>query len=138
VTYQFIEKQVYVNELKISYLEAGIATISEPILFLRGWGVGIEPYQEVINSFQTLLLALKKDLKRVLPKIQSPCLIVWVKNDLTSPLNAAQQFPQLIKHSQIIVADEVSHQWSIFLVNKFTNIVFDFINKIKAGENGEK
>jgi len=50
VTYQFIEKQVYVNELKISYLEGGIATTSEPILFLHGWGVGIEPYQEVVDS----------------------------------------------------------------------------------------
>lgn len=263
MTYQFIEKQVYVNELKISYLEGGIATTSEPILFLHGWGVGIEPYQEVINSLcgsyqviapylpgfgkssgsdlnwnydnyanfiisflnklnikkvhlighslgggigvtlaasmpniikslilvdstgipvehlpfilvpraiemigqapqikfpqiiqvfqgffynflfrtqhtiQMLVLSVEKDLKTLLPKIESPCLLIWGKNDLTTPLTAGEQFCQSIKDSQMIVVDGVYHEWSIFFVDKFTNIVFDFINKIEAGEKGE-
>ena len=49
MTYQFIKKQVYVNEYKICYLEGGIASNLEPILFLHGWGVSIEPYQEILN-----------------------------------------------------------------------------------------
>jgi pimeloyl-ACP methyl ester carboxylesterase len=49
VSYQFIEKQVYVNEYKICYLEGGKASNLEPILFLHGWGVSIEPYQEILN-----------------------------------------------------------------------------------------
>ncbi len=264
MTYQFIEKQVYVNELKISYLEGGIASTSEPILFLHGWGVGIEPYQEVINSLcksyqviapylpgfgkssgsnlnwnydnyanliidflktlnlkkvhlighslgggiaatlaasmpniveslilvdstgipveplpfvlvqraiemtaqapqikfpqiiqifqgffynfffktehtiQALLLSLEKDLKTLLPKIESPCLVLWGKNDLTTPLNAGQQFSQLIKHSQMIVVDEVYHEWIILFVEKFTSIVFDFLNEVESGKKGEK
>ncbi|HCF30199.1 MAG TPA: alpha/beta hydrolase, partial [Cyanobacteria bacterium UBA11049] len=47
--YQFVEKQVYVNGYKLSYLEGGITSNSEPILFIHGWGVSVEPYQEIIN-----------------------------------------------------------------------------------------
>jgi pimeloyl-ACP methyl ester carboxylesterase len=49
VSYQFIEKQIYVNEHKIFYLEGGIASNKEPILFIHGWAVSVEPYQEIIN-----------------------------------------------------------------------------------------
>lgn len=49
MSYRFIEKQVYVNEYKICYLEGGTASNSEPILFIHGWGVSIEPYQELID-----------------------------------------------------------------------------------------
>jgi hypothetical protein len=38
----------------------------------------------------------------------------------------------------LIVVDAVYDEWSIFFVNKFTNIVFDFINRIQADEKGEK
>lgn len=49
MTNQLIEKQLSVNEHSIRYLEGGIASDSEPILFLHGWGVGVEPYQEILN-----------------------------------------------------------------------------------------
>ena len=90
------------------------------------------------HTIQTLLLAVEKDLKKLLPKIESPCLLVWGKNDLTTPLSAGEQFCESIKDSQLIVVDGVYHEWSIFFVDKFTNIVFDFINKIEADEKGEK
>ncbi|MFH7027628.1 MAG: alpha/beta fold hydrolase [Heteroscytonema crispum UTEX LB 1556] len=254
VSYKFTEKYVYVNEQKICYLEGGIATNSEPILFLHGWGVGIEPYQEVLNvlcdryhlfapylpgfgkssnfivnfnyheyanvliaflrelnitkvhlvghslgggiaatiaaemphlvetitlvdstgipiepvplvlikraiemtaqtpqmrfpqiikifqgfsynlffrtqnTIQALLMSLEKDLKLLLPEIKAPCLLVWGTNDLTTPLKAGQEFLQLIKGSKLIVVDGVYHEWSLFHVEKFTNIVFDFIH----------
>ncbi len=62
MSYQFIEKQVYVNEHKIFYLEGGIASNKEPILFVHGWAVSVEPYQEIINvlcqRYQVLAPAL--------------------------------------------------------------------------------
>jgi len=260
VTYQFLEKQVYVNEHSISYLEGGIASSSEPILFLHGWAVGTQPYQEILNvlcqrykviapelpgfgkssksklnwdyndyanfliaflkilnikkihlighslgggisvtlaasmptfvqslilvdstgipvkpmlvvlvqrtiemtaqapqikfpqiiqifqayfynflfrtqnTIQTLLLSLKKDLKSLLPKVESPCLLVWGANDLTTPLSAAKEFSQCIKGSKMIVVEGVYHEWSIFFVEEFAKIVFDFIDEIEAGK----
>lgn len=256
MNYQFTKKQVYINEQKIFYLEGGTASNSEPILFLHGWGVGVQPYQEVLNvlckryyviapelpgfnssssdklnwdyndyadlisaflqrlnikkvhfighslgggiaatiaalmpdfveslilvastgipvepiplvfvqraiemtaqaphikfpqiiqifqafsynlffrtyhTLQILLMSLDKDLKPILPKIESPCLLVWGKNDLTTPLKAAQEFSQLIKNSKLIVVDGAYHEWSIFFVDKFTTLVFDFLDEI--------
>lgn len=260
MSYQLIEKQVYVNEYSICYLEGGIASSSEPILFLHGWAVGTKPYQEILNvlcqryqviapdlpgfgkssgsklnwdyddyakclidflntlnikkvhlighslgggisvtlaasmpflvksvilvdstgipvdpipkvllqraiemsaqtvqirfpqiiqvfqgfsynlffntqnTIQALLLSLKKDLKPLLPKIESPCLIVWGANDLTTPLIAAQEFSQRIKGSSLVVVDGVYHEWILFFVEKITSIIFDFINEIEASK----
>ncbi len=255
MSYQFVEKQVYVNGYKISYLEGGITLNSEPILFIHGWGVSIEPYQELIdvlcqrykviapalpgfgrsdgdridwdydkyadfllaflqkldikkahlighslggginitlaarvpdivsslilvdstgipvapipkvlfqriiemtaqtpqiqfpqlqqifkgfsynllfhtqNTIQILLLTLKKDIKSLLPQIQSPCLVVWGANDLTTPLNAGQEFHQGIKNSKLIVVEKGYHEWSIFFVDKITKIIFNFLEE---------
>lgn len=84
------------------------------------------------NTVQVLLLALQKDLKPLLPKIESPCLLVWGANDLTTPLTAAQEFSRLIKGSKLVVVEGVYHEWSLYFVEKFTNIVFDFIDEIEA------
>lgn len=48
MSYQFSEQQIFVNDYKICYLEGG-AKNSKALLFLHGWGVATEPYQEVIN-----------------------------------------------------------------------------------------
>ncbi|RUR72514.1 alpha/beta fold hydrolase [Chlorogloeopsis fritschii PCC 9212] len=258
MSYKFTEKQVHVQEQSIFYLEGGIANNSTPILFIHGWAVGIDPYQEVLNSLcdrhhliapylpgfgkssgsvedwnyqnyaqilieflqelnirkvhvighslgggiaatlaalklnlvkslilvdstgipvepvplvlaqraiemtaqtpqmkfpqvlqifqafsynllfrsqntiKALMLSLEKDLKTLLPQIQSPCLLLWGANDLTTPLKAAQEFSQLIKGSQLIIVDGVYHEWSIWFVERFTNLVFDFINEIES------
>lgn len=253
MSYQFSEKQVYVNECKIGYLAGGIAA-TDPILFLHGWGVGTDPYQEIINvlcqryqviapalpgfgqsdgdkinwdyhkyatvllaflqkleikkvhlighslgggvgvalaalapdvvstlilvdstgipisvpqvlfqriiemtaqtpqikfpqvqqvfqgfsynllfktqnNIQMLWLALNKDLKPLLSQIECPCLVVWGANDMTTPLQVGQEFYRLIKNSNLVVVNEGYHEWSIFLVEKFTAIVFDFLNR---------
>ena len=79
------------------------------------------------NTILVLLLSLTKDLKSLLPQIQCPCLIVWGAKDLTTPLSAGKEFSQLIKNSKLVVVEEGYHEWSIFNVEKFTNIIFNFL-----------
>ncbi|GAB1542794.1 alpha/beta hydrolase [Scytonema sp. NUACC21] len=260
MSYQFVQKQVYVEQNKIFYLEGGNVSNSETILFLHGWGVGVLPYQEILNvlcdryrviapelpgfnrstesqlngeyngyanfissflkslnitkvhlighslgggiaavvaalmpnlvkslilvdstgipvepvplvflqravemtaqtpqmrfpqifqivegfsynlffrtynTIQLLLMSLTKDIRPLLPKIQSPCLLLWGSNDLTTPLSAARKFSQFIEDSQLIVVDGLYHEWSIFCVEKFTTIVFDFLDGIADRE----
>lgn len=86
------------------------------------------------NTIRALLLSLKKDLKPLLPKIQSPCLLVWGANDLTTPLSAAQEFAQSITGSKLVVVSGVYHEWIIFFVEKVTSIIFEFIEEIEAGK----
>lgn len=44
-----IEKQVDLAECSISYLQGGKKSTADPILFLHGWAVSLEPYQESLN-----------------------------------------------------------------------------------------
>jgi pimeloyl-ACP methyl ester carboxylesterase len=69
-----------------------------------------------------------------LPKIESPCLLVWGANDRTTLLSAAKEFSQRIKGSKMIVVEGMYHEWSIFFVEEFAKIVFDFIDEIEAGK----
>jgi pimeloyl-ACP methyl ester carboxylesterase len=47
--YQLVKKQVHLNQQNIYYLQGGMQLNTETILFLHGWGVGIQPYQEILN-----------------------------------------------------------------------------------------
>lgn len=81
------------------------------------------------NTIYVLLLTLTKDLKFLLPEIKSPCLIIWGAKDLTTPLSAGKEFYRLIKNSKLVVVEEGYHEWSIFFVNKFTKIIFNFLDE---------
>lgn len=254
---KFIEKQVNLEDCTIVYLEAGIASGSEPIFFIHGWAVAIEPYQESLNILsqryhviapylpglgkstapryvrdysdyaellsdfintlnlkkvhiighslggaigialaafrpsivrsliavdstgipigsvpevllrraiempaqmgqmkldavaaifqgllynslfnpqkviQTALLAIEKDIRPLLPKIDSPCLILWGANDLLTPVTSAHKLSQGIKGSKVVIVDGVYHEWNLFFPEKFTGIVCDFIDEIQ-------
>jgi len=84
------------------------------------------------NTIQTLFISLKEDIKPILSKIESPCLLVWGANDLTTPLLAGQAFAQQIKGVEMIVVDDAYHEWNVFRVEQFSAIVLNFVNRIEA------
>lgn len=84
------------------------------------------------TTFQALWLSLTHNLSQSLSQIISPCLIVWGANDLTTPINAGRGFYQHIKGSKLVIVDDGYHEWSIFFVEKITNIVLNFIQEIEA------
>lgn len=45
----FTEKQIDFQNYSLSYLEGGKVSSSAPILFLHGWSISVEPYQESLN-----------------------------------------------------------------------------------------
>lgn len=252
-----IEKQVDFDNSIIYYLQGGIASYSAPILFLHGWGVAVEPYQEILNllsqryqviapylpglgkstapeyiqdysdyaelmlefikilklpkvhiighsiggaigmalaalqpsivrsltivdstgiplgslpefilrrviempaqmgqmKFDTLttmlqnlfcnslfnlqtviqeaLLGIEKDIRPFLPRITSPCLVLWGKNDLLTPVTLAQEISQEIRGSKLVILDGVYHEWSLAFPEKFAAIASDFMDEIE-------
>lgn len=87
------------------------------------------------TTFQALWLSLTQDLSQSLSKISSPCLLIWGANDLTTPINAGKGFNRQINGSKLVIVDNVYHEWSIFFVEKFTNIVSTFICEIENRNN---
>jgi len=49
VKFQLVEKHINVDEHYIRYFEGGVVSSAKPILFIHGWAVGTEPYQEALN-----------------------------------------------------------------------------------------
>lgn len=84
------------------------------------------------NVAETLKVALEGDLRSLLPQIQAPCLLLWGGQDLTTPLNVAQEFLSYIPNSQLVVVEEGFHEWNLFLVEKSSSIILNFLDGIEA------
>lgn len=88
------------------------------------------------NLVQALLLSLEKDLRPLLSLIQSPCLLLWSRKDFTTPLTAAEEFHQRIKHSKLTIVEEGYHEWNLLYPEKFITIVSRFIRDNESPVRG--
>nr|WP_290227829.1 alpha/beta hydrolase [Trichocoleus desertorum] len=84
------------------------------------------------NVAETLKVSLEGDLRPLLPQIQASCLLLWGGQDLTTPLNVAQEFLGYIPNSQLVVVEEGFHEWNLFLVEKSSSIILNFLDGIEA------
>lgn len=82
------------------------------------------------NVFETLNVALEADLRPLLSQIQAPCLLLWGGHDLTTPMNIAQEFLSYIPQAELVVVEEGYHEWNLFLVEKSSSIILDFLNGV--------
>lgn len=57
-----LEKQVDLETYKISYWEGGLASTSNPIVFLPGWSVSVETYSESLKALSQRYLVIAPDL----------------------------------------------------------------------------
>lgn len=84
------------------------------------------------NVIQTARLSLTKDIRTILPNIESPALIWWGENDLFIPLKLGQELAQGIKNSRLIILEGEYHEWSMFCPEKFAPIICNFIDEVEA------
>lgn len=66
-----------------------------------------------------------------MPKIQAPCLLLWSKKDLTTPLSAAQEMANLIPNSKLVTVEEGYHEWGLWYPEKLSSIMLDFIGQVE-------
>jgi pimeloyl-ACP methyl ester carboxylesterase len=59
---QLVEKQVYLEEYRLSYWEGGLGSNSVPLLFLPGWSVSVETYQESLTALSGRYQLIAPDL----------------------------------------------------------------------------
>lgn len=57
-----LEKQVDLERCRISYWEGGLASTSNPIVFLPGWSISVETYLESLNALSRRYLVIAPDL----------------------------------------------------------------------------
>lgn len=110
--------QISIPKLKLQFIDIP-QVFTHNLLFNTG------------NVVQALLISLYKDLRHLLPKIQAPCLLLWSKKDLTTPLSAAREMVNLIPSARITEVEEGCHEWILWYPEKLGSIILDFIKEIE-------
>ncbi len=90
------------------------------------------------NVIQSLWLSIGTDLRPLLSLIQAPCLLLWSKLDLTTPLSIAQELQHKIPNAQLVVVEEGFHEWALLYPEKLTTQLINFLNHIKMIDAGAK
>lgn len=83
------------------------------------------------NVLQVLLLSLYGDLRRLLPKVQAPSLLVWSEKDLTIPLDRAQEMAATLPHATLKTVEEGCHEWGLWYPEKLTNLLLEFVSGVE-------
>jgi pimeloyl-ACP methyl ester carboxylesterase len=86
------------------------------------------------NIIQSLLLSLEKDLRPLLGTIHAPCLLLWSKQDLTTPISDAEELYHKIPNAQFISVEEGFHEWGLFYPERLTTLLVNFLNHVTIVE----
>lgn len=86
------------------------------------------------NVIQALLLSLKSDLTPRLTRIEAPCLLLWSKEDLTTPLSAAQEMAGKIPRARLVTVKEGWHEWGLWYPEKLSVLLLDFIHQVEQSD----
>lgn len=93
-------------------------------------------YNSLFNTnkvVETAKIVLDRDIRPILTRINTPCLILWGRNDLLTPITMAEEFARNIKGSKLVIIDGVYHEWNFFFTETFTQAVSNFIDEIELG-----
>lgn len=96
----------------------------------------IEEVFETVNNREKALRivltaksALKHNLAEALPKIKSPTLLIWGKQDTITPPFVAERFHELIPDTTLAFIDECGHAPMMEKPKIFKEILVKFLNK---------
>ncbi|BEP30279.1 alpha/beta fold hydrolase [Helicovermis profundi] len=80
---------------------------------------------------KVLSKVVNEDLRKFLPKIKSPVLLVWGENDTETPLSDAKLMNTLLQNSGIAVLKGVGHFSYLEKLNEFLIIINNFLEEDK-------
>ena len=83
------------------------------------------------NTIDSLRLSLTVDVRPILSRVNTPCLILWGSNDRTIPLSSAQALKLAISGAELIVIPNAHHEWSVLMPEKFSSVVSEFVREIE-------
>lgn len=81
------------------------------------------------NTKQTMINLISADLKPILPQIQAPTLIIWGREDKTTPLSDGILMNNLIKDSSLKIINEAKHSPMLTHPQEVANLIQQFNNK---------
>jgi pimeloyl-ACP methyl ester carboxylesterase len=80
---------------------------------------------------QILVKSVNEDLKRVMPLIKAPTLLIWGENDTATPVGDGQTMEKLIPNAGLVVLKNVGHFSFIEKLHEFLIILDNFLQADK-------
>lgn len=80
------------------------------------------------NVIQALKLSIEEDLRPLMPMIQAPCLLLWSKLDLTTPLAIAEEMQDKIPNAELVAVEEGFHEWALLYPEKLAAQILQFLS----------
>ena len=90
--------------------------------------IGAEDYVATPALNQTFVNVIGEDLMHYLPQILQPTLIIWGRNDFTTPISYANQFLNNLKNARPIVLERAGHYSFLDAPDEFSQALETFIN----------
>lgn len=84
------------------------------------------PYTDGVMK-DIYLKIIKKDLSDVLPKIQTPTIIIWGKRDRITPLKDAYLINKMIKNSKLEILSELNHDLNYKDPDKLAETIIKYL-----------
>ena len=86
-------------------------------------------YQASLRMKETMKNVLDEDLTDYLDKIKNPALLVWGREDKTTPLTDGKIMNEKIENSKLVVVNNANHSLPYQKAEKFVKIAEKFIKK---------
>lgn len=124
--------------LKIYTFKAGkhfIKLINGNYELLNKWRkkFGSSDYQNTSGIMQKVFInVVNQDLKKYLPNICVPTLLIWGENDTATPVKDARIMEKLIPNNGLVVLKNCGHYCFIEKSNEFNIIISNFLNEDQA------
>ncbi|MGA9239745.1 alpha/beta fold hydrolase, partial [Robiginitalea sp.] len=73
--------------------------------------------------------AIRHNMAKDLPKMETPTCIIWGKNDSVTPPNVAEEFHELLPDSDLFWIDKCGHAPMMEHPEDFNAILYDWLQK---------
>ncbi|MFZ4453805.1 alpha/beta fold hydrolase [Salibacterium aidingense] len=94
--------------------------------------LGSTDYKNVSGTMQqTMVKVVNEDLRRHLPDIQVPTLLVWGENDEATPVEDARLMEKMLPDAGLVVLEQAGHYSYLDKLQQFLLVIDSFLQKDK-------
>lgn len=86
---------------------------------------------KLIRTLAIAKSAIRHNMAKDLPNMDTPTCIIWGKNDIVTPPNVAEEFHELLPDSDLYWIDECGHAAMMEHPEEFNNLLYKWLQKRK-------
>lgn len=89
---------------------------------------------KILHTLSISKSAIRHNMEKDLPKIATPTLLIWGRNDVVTPPEVAVQFHQLLPHSELSWIDKCGHAPMMEHPIIFNRILMEWLGRQEGRE----